>query len=399
VFVEDGLVTRIAPAGGHEPERDSAVVEGGGRVLMPGLIDCHVHLMFGMLPMQELLSADPTYLGIAAARSAEEMLMRGFTSIRDCGGPAFGLKRAIDHGLAVGPRIWPSGAFISQTAGHGDFRSIAEVTPGICSHPSTTESLGGAVIADGVPAVLQGVRQQLMKGATQIKMMAGGGVNSSYDPLDVTEYSEEELRAAVGAAEDWGTYVLVHAFTPRAVQRAIRAGVKCIDHGHLLDEETVTMMVENDVWWSMQPFLDDEYSNKIADPFKRAKQLTMTAGTDAAYELAKRLGVKLAWGTDALFDPSLAKAQGAQLAKMTRWFTAAETLRMATSNNAQLLALSGERSPYPGALGVVEIGAIADLLLVDGNPLEDISLMARPAESLAVIMKGGVIYKNTLPKP
>ena len=396
VVVSDGLVTRIGPAGGPAPEHDSTLIDGDGRVLMPGMIDCHVHLMFGMLPLNELLTADPTYVGIAAATSAEQMLMRGFTSIRDCGGPAFGLKKAIDRGLVAGPRIWPSGAFISQTSGHGDFRSVAEVTPGTCSHPSTTEMLGGAVIADGVPEVLRGVRQQLMKGATQIKVMAGGGVNSSYDPLDVAEYSEDEIRAAVSAADDWGTYVLVHAFTPKAVQRAIRAGVKCIDHGHLLDEETVALMVENDVWWSLQPFLDDEFSNKIADPVKRAKQIAMTQGTDTAYELAKKHGAKLAWGTDALFDPALAKAQGAQLAKMTRWFTAAETLRMATSTNAQLLALSGERNPYPGSLGVVAEGAIADLLLVDGDPLTDISLIARPDESLSVIMKGGVIHKSTV---
>jgi len=399
VVVAEGRITRIGPIDGPSPDETGEVIDGGGRTLMPGLIDCHVHIMFGMLSLPELLAADPTYLGIAGATSAEAMLMRGFTSIRDCGGPAFGLKRAIDHGMVVGPRIWPSGAFISQTSGHGDFRSVAEVIPGSCSHPSTTETLGGAVIADGVPEVLRGVRQQLMKGATQIKLMAGGGVNSSYDPLDVTEYSEDELRAAVSVAEDWGTYVLVHAFTPRAVQRAIRAGVRCIDHGHLLDEETVALMVEHDVWWSMQPFLDDEFSNKNPDPVKRAKQLAMTNGTDTAYELAKKHGAKLAWGTDALFDPALAKAQGAQLAKMTRWFSAAETLRMATSTNAQLLALSRERNPYPGRLGVVEVGALADLLLVDGDPLTDISLIARPDEAFRVIMKDGIVYKNTLPKP
>lgn len=396
VLVAAHAITAIGAVAAPASDEQRTTVEGGGRVLMPGLIDAHVHLMFGMLSMADVLGADGTYLGLAAGVGAEAMLRRGFTSVRDCGGPSFGLKRAVDSGLVVGPRIWPSGAFISQTAGHGDFRSTAEVPRGLCGHLSYTEIMGGAVVADGVPEVLRGVRQQLMRGATQIKVMAGGGVNSSYDPLDVTEYSEDELRAAVEAAADWGTYVLVHAFTPRAVQRAISAGVRCIDHGHLLDEETAALMAEAGVWWSLQPFLDDEFSNVIKDPVKRAKQLTMIAGTDTAYGLAIKHKVKLAFGTDALFDPKLAKGQGAQLAKLTRWFTPAEILRMATSTNAELLALSGERNPYPGRLGVVEVGALADLLLVDGDPLSDISLVARPDEAFVVIMKNGVVHKNTL---
>jgi imidazolonepropionase-like amidohydrolase len=267
---------------------------------------------------------------------------------------------------------------------------------GVCGHLSHTERVGGAVIADGVPEVLRGVREQLMRGASQIKLMAGGGVTSTYDPIDVTEYSADEMRAAVDAAADWGTYVLVHAYTPRAVRRAIEAGVTCIDHGHLLDDETVAMMAERGVWWSMQPFLDDEFSNPLPDPVQRAKQLAVTGGTDVAYELARKHGVKLAWGTDALFDPKLTRQQGGQLAKMSRWFRPAEVLRMATSTNAELLALSGERSPYAGRLGVVEVGALADLLLVDGDPLTDISLVARPHEAFVVIMKDGRVHKNAL---
>jgi imidazolonepropionase-like amidohydrolase len=398
VVVADGRIASIgprdepAPAGADERR----VIDGAGRVLMPGLIDAHVHTMFGMLALPDLLSADGTYIGIAAASGAEAMLQRGFTSVRDAGGPSFGLKRAIDAGLVAGPRIWPSGAFISQTAGHGDFRSTSDLPRGVCGHHSYPEIVGGAVIADGVPEVLRGVREQLMRGASQIKVMAGGGVNSSYDPLDVAEYTEDELRAAVDAATDWGTYVLVHAFTPRAVQRAVRAGVRCIDHGHLLDDETVSLMAENDVWWSLQPFLDDEFSRPQADPRKRAKQLAMVAGTDTAYGLARKHGVKLAWGTDALFDPELARSQGAQLAKMTRWFSPAESLRMATSSNADLLSMSGERNPYPGRLGVVEVGALADLLLVDGDPLADITLVARPEVAFVVIMKDGVVHKDTV---
>jgi len=323
-------------------------------------------------------------------------LLRGFTTVRDAGGPVFGLKRAVDEGVTAGPRIYPSGAFISQTSGHGDFRMHSELPRGVCGHLAYSEIIGAAVIADGVPEVLRGVREQLMRGASQIKMMAGGGVASAHDPIDATQYTEAELRAGVEAAENWGTYVLAHAYTPRAVQQAIRAGVRCIDHGHLLDEETVAMIAENDVWWSLQPFLDDEDAIPLSGQAQRAQQLLITDGTDRSFALAKKHEVKLAWGTDTLFDAALASRQGKQLAKMSRWFTAAEVLRMATSQNAALLAMSGERNPYPGKLGIVAEGALADLLLLAGNPLDDLDLVATPATSLVVIMKDGKICKNLL---
>ena len=226
--------------------------------------------------------------------------------------------------------------------------------------------------------------------------MAGGGVASWYDPIDVTEYTEAELHAGVEAAENWGTYVMVHAYTPRSVQQALRAGVRCIEHGHLLDEETVAKIAEHEAWWSLQPFLDDEDAVPLPSPASRAKQREVVQGTERAYELARRCSVKLAWGTDTLFDAKLATRQGAQLAKMKRWFSPAEILKMATSTNAQLLAMSQPRNPYPGQLGVVAEGALADLLLVDGNPLENIDLIAAPEMSFSVIMKDGVIHKNLL---
>jgi imidazolonepropionase-like amidohydrolase len=282
---------------------------------------------------------------------------------------------------------------ISQTGGHGDFRTLHDLPRGRLGHLSNSELVGAVCIADGVDAVLQGVREQLMRGASQIKLMAGGGVASSYDPLDVTQYTESELRAAVEATENWGTYVMVHAYTPRAVQIAIRAGVKCIEHGNLLDDETAALMAEKGIWWSLQPFLDDEDAPPVP-PQSRPKLLEMTAGTDAAYRLAKKHGVRLAWGTDTLFDPALVTKQGKQLAKMARWFSPAEVLTMATATNAELLTMSGPRNPYPGTLGVVENGALADLILVDGNPVEDITLLARPETAFAVIMKDGEIVKG-----
>jgi imidazolonepropionase-like amidohydrolase len=238
-----------------------------------------------------------------------------------------------------------------------------------------------------------------MQGASQIKLMAGGGIASNYDPIDVTEYSEAEIHAAVGAAEDWGTYVTVHAYTPRAIQRAIAAGVKCIDHGQLADEATAKMIADKGIWWSLQPFLDDEEASKFPEGSpNRAKQLIMFAGTDTAYKLAIKYKIKTAWGTDTLFDSELSERQGKQLAKMTRWYTPAQVLKMATHDNAELLAMSGPRNPYPGKLGVVEEGALADLLLVDGDPIANIQLVVDPDENFVVIMKDGKVYKNLLTK-
>jgi imidazolonepropionase-like amidohydrolase len=377
------------------PEAELTRIGGGGRTLMPGLIDAHTHVMFATLPQQAILTGGIGFLNVAATKAAEDMLMRGFTSIRDLGGPVFGLKRGIDLGLVPGPRIWPAGAFISQSGGHGDFRLPNEM-PAAPDAFSFSERVGAAVIADSPDEVRKRAREQLALGASQIKLMAGGGVASSYDPLDVTQYTVPELRAAVEAAENWGTYVAVHAYTPRAVRQAIEAGVASIEHGQLLDEETVQLIAERDLWWSLQPFIDDQPSPYAEGSVNRRKQLTMFAGTDRAYRLAKEYGVKTAWGTDILFNAQNAKRQGAKLAVMERWYTPAEVLRMATADNAELLALSGARSPYEGRLGVVEEGALADLLLVDGNPLEDLSLVADAERNFLVIMKDGKLYKNQL---
>lgn len=312
-------------------------------------------------------------------------------------GPSFSLKRAIDAGLTAGPRIWPSGAMISQTSGHADFRMRYEIPVAPNAPLSHSEAAGGSAIADGVNEVLKRAREQLMLGATQLKLAAGGGVSSNYDPLDVSQYTEAEFRAAVDAAENWGTYVAVHAYTPRAIQTAIRGGVRCIEHGQLIDDATARIIADKGIWLSSQPFLDDE----DAIPFpagspNRAKQLQMSAGTDTAFGLAKKYNLKTAWGTDTLFDAKLATRQGAQLAKMKRWYSAADVLKKATGTNAELLAMSGPRNPYPGKVGVIEDGAFADILLVDGDPTINIDLVADPGKNFRLIMKDGRIYKNTL---
>lgn len=391
VVVRAGIIESIGAA--EEVPAGARVIAGEGRTLIPGLIDAHWHSLFAAAPLALAMTGDVGFLHILAATTARDTVLRGFTTVRDAGGPAFGLKQAIDSGLVPGPRIFPSGAMISQTGGHGDFRSRHEIPRGRAGQLSHAELVGAVRIADGVDAVFEAAREQLMLGASQLKLMAGGGVASAYDPLDVTQYTEAELRAAVDAAENWGTYVMVHAYTPRAVQQAIRAGVKCIEHGQLLDDDTVELMAENDVWWSLQPFLDDEDAIAVP-PHSQAKFEQMVVGTETAYELARKHDVRVAWGTDTLFEPALAAKQGKQLAKLTRWFSPAEVLAMATVTNAELLALSGARNPYPGVLGVVEEGALADLILVNGNPLDDIQLLAAPETAFALIMKQGDVVSD-----
>jgi imidazolonepropionase-like amidohydrolase len=237
-----------------------------------------------------------------------------------------------------------------------------------------------------------------MLGATQIKLTGGGGIASPHSPLDAVTFTEPELRAAVEAAGNWGTYVAMHAYTPASIQRAIAAGVLCIEHGHLMDEATAKLMAERGIWLSIQPFPDEIVHLFPPGSDEAQKAAEVVAATDSAFALAKKYKLKTAFGTDILFSQALAKRQGELMAKLTRWYTPAQALAMATSANAELLALSGKRNPYPGRLGVIEEGALADLLLVDGNPLENIELMEDPRRNFLLIMKDGKVYKNSVPK-
>ena len=334
-----------------------------------------------------------------AGAEATATLMRGFTTVRDMGGPAFGLKRAIDEGIVAGPRIYPSGAIISVTGGHGDFRQPFELPRTLGAPLSRGEQLGAAMIADSPDEVRVRVREQLMLGASQIKLTAGGGVASPHSPLDASTFTEAELRAAVEAAENWGTYVTVHAYTPESIQRAIAAGVKCIEHGHLMDEATAKLMAEKGIWLSTQPF-PDEMADAFPPGSRRAGQ-----GDGSV----RRYGQSLSrWRRSTRSRRHSAptscsprgwrSVRGSCWPSSVRWYTPAETLVMATGTNAELLRCPGKRNPYPGKLGVVEEGALADLLLVDGDPIANIKLVEDPAKNFVVIMKDGRIYKNVLRK-
>ena len=373
------------------------IIDGGGRTLMPGLIDAHWHAMLiRATPAQAF--GDVGYNNLTAGDEATDTLMRGFTTVRDVGGPVFGLKQAIDEGIVNGPRIYPSGAVITVTSGHGDFRELTDLPRTIGGMLTRMEKLGGSMVADSPDEVRLRTREQLMQGASQVKLTAGGGVSSPFSPIDVTTFTEPELRAAVEAAENWGTYVAAHAFTPAAIRGAIAAGVKCIEHGMLMDEATARLIAEKGIWLSMQPLPEALRLGFPVGSVQRAKADEVFPGIGRTYELAKKYKIKTAWGTDVLFSRALAQQQGAILASLVRWYTPAEALIMATSTNAEFLALSGKRNPYPGKLGVVEQGALADLLLVDGNPLENINLIADPGKNFLVIMKDGTVYKNALAK-
>lgn len=395
VLVRGNLIETISAAPIAVDRRaDTRIIDGGGRTLMPGLIDAHWHAMLiRVTPAQSF--GDVGYNNLAAGDEATDTLMRGFTTVRDVGGPVFGLKRAIDEGIVRGPRIYPSGAIITITSGHGDFREMHDL-PRRLGELTRMEEVGGSIVADSPDEVRLRAREQLMQGASQVKLTAGGGVSSPFSPIDVTTFTETELRAAVEAAENWGTYVAAHAFTPAAIRRSIAAGVKCIEHGTLMDEPTAKLMAEKGVWLSAQPLPEELKLGFPVGSVQRAKAEEVWPGIARTYELAKKYKIKTAWGTDVLFSAALAKQQGAILASLTRWYTPVEALVMATSTNAELLALSGKRNPYPGKLGVVKQGALADLLLVDGNPLENIALIADPAKNFMVIMKDGKIYKNTV---
>ncbi|MDO3443956.1 amidohydrolase family protein [Agrobacterium sp. V1] len=375
---------------------DADVIECGGRTLMPGMIDAHWHSLLAGISQVTAMTADIPYVHLVAAQEAERTVLRGFTTVRDVGGPSFSLKRAIDEGRVAGPRIYPSGAMISQTSGHGDFRMRNDLPRTSQSTLSIAEQAGISAIADGEAEVLRRVREQLMLGASQIKIMGGGGVASSYDPVDALQYSEAEMKAAVSAAADWGTYVCIHAYTSAAIQRAISCGVKSIEHGQLADDKTVRLMADTGVWWSIQPFLADEDANTYPLPEQRAQQQSIAEGTARAVELGRKYGVKMALGTDILFNPKGTATQGRQLAKFARWYDNVDVLRLLTSGNAELAGLSGPRNPYPAKLGRIEAGAYADLLLIDGNPLEDISLIADPDRTMKLIIKDGRIHKNTI---
>lgn len=394
ILIEGGRISAL-PVAGTGPG-DAEIIDCGGRAVTPGLIDCHWHATLVNVSQIVALTQDISFVHLVAGQEAGATLMRGFTTVRDTGGPVFGLKMAVDRNVVLGPRIFPSGAMISQTSGHGDFRLLHSLPRMPAEAADYTERTGVAAIADGEAEVLRRTREQLMKGASQIKIMAGGGVTSLYDPLDTAQFLQEEMEAAVRAAADWGTYVCAHVYTPEGIQRALRAGVKSIEHGHLADLETARMLRDEGAWWSIQPFLEDEDSNPRANAIQQAKAEEVASGTLRAFEMGRSEGVNMAFGTDILMNPGASQSQGRQLGKLARFMPPLEALRMATGYAGELLAMSGPRDPYQGRLGVIREGAVADILVWEGDPETDLGILSDPEANLRLVMKGGRVFKEAL---
>jgi imidazolonepropionase-like amidohydrolase len=380
---------------GEEPGRETQVIDGGGRVLMPGMCDAHVHLVGNANSYVDMVTGSESHIAINGLAEAKNMLLRGFTAVRDMAGDTSSIKSAIDRGQFPGPRIYPSQAAVSQTSGHGDFGFVYETPTALGGAESRAEQIGFMRVANGEAQVLASVREQLKKGASQIKVMVGGGAASMYDPLYTVQFTDGELRAAVNAATDYGTYVATHVYNVTGIRRAIEAGVRSIEHGHLADEPTIALLAEREIWLSMQPFaLGDHH---YPDANRAGKDREICTGVENVYGWAKKHGVKVAWGTDLLLEPQIAPRQSEMAARLGDYYSNVDALRMLTSGNAELFRLAGERDPYREApFGVIAEGAWADVLLVDGNPIEDLNLLADPGKNLSVIVKNGEIVKNTL---
>lgn len=371
----------------------TAVIDGAGRTLMPGMSDAHVHLVGMANTLLDLAMGSQSLLAASTLAKARDTLLRGFTTVRDMAGDTAGIKKVIDGAPALGPRIYPSQAAISQTGGHGDFGFVYERPTALGGDESRAEQIGFMRVADGPERVLAAVREQLKLGASQIKLMVGGGAASLYDPLYTVQFTEAELRAAVQAAEDYGTYVATHVYNVTGIRRAVEAGVRSIEHGHLADEPTIAMLAERGVWLSTQPFAEHDHS--FLNPDSAEKNREICAGTDQLFGWATKHGVKLAWGTDLLFEPDHDDLQSAMLVRLGEYMSTVDALKLVTSGNAALFRMAGERDPYRSArLGEITVGAWADVLLVDGDPTTDLALLGDPAKNLSVIVKDGVIVKD-----
>ncbi len=402
MLVEKNLIKEISN-GTIKTDENATVIDGGGRTLMPGLIEAHAHLSFHGDLFKIRNDMNWMYVGAKSGAEATRMLLRGFTTARDAGGPVNGLRKAIDAGHVDGPRIYAAGPPLTQTGGHFDIRGLSEPNYYFLGIPDAKQFMEYGYMADGVPEVQKAAREVFRKGSSHVKIMAGGGVATVYDPLDGLQFTPEEIRAIVVEAEKVGSYAMAHIYTPEAITIALNAGVKSIDHGMLIDEAAMKLLKEKDAFLvpslAVGLFTPEELSFAWPTKETREKGARIIAGMKNEIKLAKKYGVKIGFGTDA-FGPSRKEfaIQSLEFKARKAYFTPVEILRQATSINAELVALSGPMmNPYKeGPLGVIEKGAYADILIVNGNPLEDILLLGDPHKNLSLIMKDGVIYKNTL---
>ena len=395
LLVEDNLIAAVSADPISAPE--ATVIDGGGRVLTPGFIDSHTHMSL-IAPFDELENEyTAVYVGAAGGQMAENMLMRGFTSVRDAGGASIGIQRAIDDGWFKGPRVFSSGAFITQTSGHLDMRDRTNPHSHVGGHHSHAESIGHFVAIDGEAEMLAAARQNFRAGATQLKLATNGGISAIYSPLDIDQFTDSELAAAAFVTESFGSYFMVHAYYDNAVSRAIDFGARSIEHGHLMTEKVVRQMAREDVYLVVEALMSTSDAPPSFTADQREKFELAKSGFVKMIELAKKHDLKIAFGSDVFLSQDAYALQAQEWVARSTIFSPVENLRHATSIGGELLALSGPRNRYKeGPLGVIKPGAYADLLLIDGEPLDDITILSDPENNLRLIMKDGVIYKNTL---
>lgn len=389
VLVEDGVIKEVSDT--PLSSASAQVIDAAGRTLMPGLIDLHVHVLATQLNLSTQGVLPDALVMMRAVPIMAAMLRRGFTTVRDAGGAGWGLKCAVNEGTVKGPRLFISGRAISQTGGHGDPRPRSDhLRPmSFCGCCFRAGDIGR--VADGIDDVRKAVRQELQMGADQIKMMASGGVASPTDPIASFGYSEEEIRVIVDEAASRQTYVMAHSYTADAIERAIRNGVRTIEHGNLVDERVARFMAEKGAFVVPTLVTYEALANEGADyglpPDSVAKIATVRTAGLHSLEIYKKAGVKIGYGSD-LLGPSQ-RLQSDEFRIRNEVLSAQEVIQCATTTAAEVLNQVGQ-------LGRIQAGALADVLLVDGNPYRDLSCLLGQGERLALIMKGGVIEHNAL---
>ncbi|CAM2171169.1 Amidohydrolase family protein [Paraburkholderia sacchari] len=365
---------------------NARVIDARGKTVMPGFIDCHVHVLASNANLG-INAGQPNILAaIRALPIMQAMLSRGFTSVRDAGGADWALMQAVETGLVPGPRIFPSGKALSQTGGHGDFRPRGDLLEpcSCCFHTGAI-----ARVVDGVEGVRLAVREEIQKGATQIKIMASGGVASPVDLISNTQYSEDEIRAIVAEAEAANTYVMAHAYTARAITRAVRCGVRTIEHGNLVDEAAARVMHEHGAFVVPTLVTYDALAQHGAQfglpPDSVAKVASVQRAGRESLEIYAKAGVPMGFGSDLLGE--MHAFQCGEFRIRAEVLGNLEALRSATSVAADIVNMKGE-------LGVIASGAIADVLVLDGNPLADIGVVANDGERVEVVLQRGKVVKG-----
>ncbi|MFL9952945.1 amidohydrolase family protein [Paraburkholderia nemoris] len=384
VVIENGHIVEVTDRPVDLP--NARVIDARGKTVMPGLIDCHVHVLASRANLGVNATQPNILTAIRALPILKAMLGRGFTTVRDAGGADWGLTQALESGLIPGPRIFPSGKALSQTGGHGDFRPRGDVL-----EPCSCAFRAGAIarVVDGVDAVRLAVREEIQKGATQIKIMASGGVASPTDPISNTQYSEDEIRAIVAEAEAANTYVMAHAYTGRAISRAIRCGVRTIEHGNLVDEAAAKLMREHGAFVVPTLVTYDALAKHGADYGLPADSIAKVetvrqAGRDSL-QIYANAGVPMGFGSDLLGE--MHTFQSDELRIRAEVLGNLEALRSATTIAADIVDRSGK-------LGVIRAGAIADVLVVDGNPLKDIGVLTGQGERLEYVLQHGEVVSE-----